>query len=236
MRPAPGLARRTPASRLGSAAPSHQPPHPSSQRGSQACTLERPRGPGRPPPGSTSCPTWWLYRSIPTPKTSRGDAVGSLGKTAFSERQTDFSARDSRAPLGAHEAPTQDPRPEMVPWAPRPPRGWDADVRVRAPPAHGPGSAGGTVALALVAAAFPAVLPCNQGYYQTRLAGWRRRALPPLARGRVGAGSPGRSCSASGARLGPVQPGPFSGCQFTTLLFPGSRFDPYYLCGVGANH
>lgn len=29
----------------------------------------------------------------------------------------------------------------MVPWAPRP-RGWDADVRVRAPPAHGPGSAG----------------------------------------------------------------------------------------------
>lgn len=29
---------------------------------------------------------------------------------------------------------------------------------------------------------------------------------------------------------------PFSRCQFTTRLFPGSQFDPHYLCGIGANH
>lgn len=32
--------------------------------------------------------------------------------------------------------------------------------------------------------------PFNQGYYQTGLAGWRRPALPPLAQGGVGVGSP----------------------------------------------
>lgn len=98
-------------------------------------------------------------------------------------------------PPGTPATLTQDPRPETVPFAPaRPPWGWDADVQVKAPRHYrsqlsrrgGRDAGGGGGAFSW--------LSCHliRAIIRLGLQDGAVRALPPLARGREGAGSPDR--------------------------------------------
>lgn len=130
----------------------------------------------------------------------QGDA-GGVPANAGVAGQADPNAllRSRRSgPTRTHAAPTQVPRPETLPAAPTAafPGGCDADGRVRAPATAGRYLVG-AVTVALAAAGAFSWPRCHliRAIIRVGSQDGAVRALPPLARGRVGAGRPGRRLS-----------------------------------------
>lgn len=204
----PRSARRAPASPCGvrgSLPPAR--PFLSGQRWSQTSAKDRPRrhgaqGQRRAPPGCAELPRpvtpgWHSCRATP---------AGSLRTTAWLARQpqTRFSARGAPDPPGHTRLPPRTRGRRPCP-RPRPPP--SQGLRRRRPSSsprrcrpllgrRGDRGAGGGGGLVLAA------LPFNQGYYQSRLAGWRRPSFTPISAGPGGGWAPGPPSvpAAAGAR------------------------------------